>query len=84
MLVTDVSWDAYSGYSGWLVSVFANSPLMEQYRYLQMGYEDTLYRLDAIDHIAGRIAYMDPRVIHTRRNIMERPDDRIRDLLRRA
>ncbi|MED6223058.1 hypothetical protein PIB30_070323 [Stylosanthes scabra] len=57
---------------------------MEQYRYLLRGYEDTLYRLDASDHIAKRIAHMEPRVIRTRRNIMDSSDDRIRDLLRVA
>ncbi|MED6137538.1 hypothetical protein PIB30_065870 [Stylosanthes scabra] len=49
---------------------------MEQYRYLLRGYEDTLYRLDAINQIAGRIAHMDPKVIRTQRNIMERPNNR--------
>ncbi|MED6225555.1 hypothetical protein PIB30_094744 [Stylosanthes scabra] len=34
---------------------------------------DYLYRLDAIDHIVGRIAQMDPRVIHTRRSTMRQP-----------
>ncbi|MED6121489.1 hypothetical protein PIB30_030676 [Stylosanthes scabra] len=57
---------------------------MEQYRYLLRGYEDTLYRLDVSDHIAGRIAHMEPRVIRTRRNIMDPPDDHILDLLRLA
>ncbi|MED6131248.1 hypothetical protein PIB30_008288 [Stylosanthes scabra] len=57
---------------------------MEQYQYLLRGYEDTLYRLDASDHIAGGIAHMEPRVIRTRRSIMNPPDDRIRDLLQVA
>ncbi|MED6217029.1 hypothetical protein PIB30_013756 [Stylosanthes scabra] len=57
---------------------------MEQYQYLLRGYEDTLYRLDNVDHIAGRIAHMATRVIRTRRNIMKPPDDRARELLRRA
>ncbi|MED6190166.1 hypothetical protein PIB30_103037 [Stylosanthes scabra] len=57
---------------------------MEQYRYLLRGYDDTLYRLDASNRIAGRIAHMEPRIIRTRRNIMDAPDDRIRDLLRLA
>ncbi|MED6211231.1 hypothetical protein PIB30_071772 [Stylosanthes scabra] len=56
---------------------------MEQYRYLLRRYEDTLYRLDARDHIPGRIAHIDPRVIGTLRNIMKRPDDRIHELIRR-
>ncbi|MED6145625.1 hypothetical protein PIB30_027063 [Stylosanthes scabra] len=51
---------------------------------LLRGYENTLYRSDATGHIAGRIAHMEPRVIRTRRIILVRPDERIRDLLRLA
>ncbi|MED6130912.1 hypothetical protein PIB30_005201 [Stylosanthes scabra] len=51
---------------------------------LQRGYENTLYRSDATDHIAARIAHMEPRVIRTRRSILVRPDERILDLLRLA
>ncbi|MED6139936.1 hypothetical protein PIB30_088514 [Stylosanthes scabra] len=54
---------------------------MEQYGHLLRGHEDILYRLDAVGHIAGRIAHMDTRVIRTRRNIMKPPDARIRELL---
>ncbi|MED6195281.1 hypothetical protein PIB30_036481 [Stylosanthes scabra] len=51
---------------------------------LLRGYEDTLYRSDATCHIAGRIAHTEPRVIRSRRNSMERTDERIRDFLRFA
>ncbi|MED6121653.1 hypothetical protein PIB30_032195 [Stylosanthes scabra] len=57
---------------------------MEQYEYLLRGYEDTLYRLDATEHVAGRMANMETRVVRTRRNIMDPPDDRIRELLQVA
>ncbi|MED6126029.1 hypothetical protein PIB30_074435 [Stylosanthes scabra] len=57
---------------------------MEQHQYLLRRYEDTLYRLDAIDRIAERIAHMDTRVIRTRRNTMRQPDERIRGLFRQA
>ncbi|MED6131210.1 hypothetical protein PIB30_007900 [Stylosanthes scabra] len=57
---------------------------MEQPKNLLRGYEETLYRLDAVNHIAGRIAHMEPRFIGTQRNTMRQPDERIRDLLRQA
>ncbi|MED6112107.1 hypothetical protein PIB30_058712 [Stylosanthes scabra] len=55
---------------------------MEQYRYLKRGYEDTLYRLDKVDHIAGRIANMVCYEGYT--HSMKPSDDRIRELRRRA
>ncbi|MED6194268.1 hypothetical protein PIB30_026920 [Stylosanthes scabra] len=57
---------------------------MEQPDNLLRGYEGTLYRLDVVNHIVGRIAHMAPRFIRTWRNTMRQPDERIRDLLRRA
>ncbi|MED6173377.1 hypothetical protein PIB30_058736 [Stylosanthes scabra] len=51
---------------------------------LQRGYENTLYRTDASGHIASTIAHMEPRAICTRRSILVRPDERVRDFLRLA
>ncbi|MED6180220.1 hypothetical protein PIB30_008413 [Stylosanthes scabra] len=51
---------------------------------LQRGYEGTLYRTNASGHIASRIALMEPRVIRTRRSILVRLDERVRDLIRLA
>ncbi|KAL4390665.1 hypothetical protein AHAS_Ahas03G0167800 [Arachis hypogaea] len=49
-----------------------------------LGYEDTLYRRDRIDHIAVRLSRVAPRVLRTRKNLLQRPPEQIRSHLKRA
>ncbi|MED6188434.1 hypothetical protein PIB30_116999 [Stylosanthes scabra] len=51
---------------------------------LLRGYEDSLYRLDAEFHIAGRLAALPGRVLRTRRNSLQRPHEFAREYFRRA
>ncbi|QHO18800.1 uncharacterized protein DS421_11g323620 [Arachis hypogaea] len=51
---------------------------------LRRDYEDTLYRLDRVEHIAGRLGQLPARVLRTRRRIPTRPSELVRPLLRRA
>ncbi|XP_057744160.1 serine/threonine-protein phosphatase 7 long form homolog [Arachis stenosperma] len=51
---------------------------------LRRDYEDTLYRLDRVEHIAGRLEQLPARVLRTRRRIPTRPSELVRPLLRRA
>ncbi|MED6201506.1 hypothetical protein PIB30_095673, partial [Stylosanthes scabra] len=42
---------------------------------LLRGYEDSLYRLDAEFHIAGRLGALPDRVLRTRRDTLQRPHE---------
>ncbi|QHO21726.1 uncharacterized protein DS421_11g349210 [Arachis hypogaea] len=48
------------------------------------GYEDTMYRLDEVEHIASRLDRVAPRILRTRRNLMTRSPEQIRSYLRRV
>ncbi|MED6140613.1 hypothetical protein PIB30_094940, partial [Stylosanthes scabra] len=43
------------------------------------GYEDSLYRLDAEFHIAGRLGALPGRILRTRRNTLQRPHEFARE-----
>ncbi|KAL4373214.1 uncharacterized protein DS421_5g143830 [Arachis hypogaea] len=49
-----------------------------------LGYEDEMYRLDHVEHIAERLDRVVPRILRTRRNLMTQPSEQIRPYLRRA
>ncbi|MED6120172.1 hypothetical protein PIB30_018571 [Stylosanthes scabra] len=46
-----------------------------------LGYENSLYRLDAGTHIAGRLQQLPERVLRSRRMLLPLPDDRAREYL---
>ncbi|RYQ97310.1 hypothetical protein Ahy_B08g093346 [Arachis hypogaea] len=48
-----------------------------------LGYEETLYRLDQAEHIAGKLDRA-PQNLRIRRNLMTRPPEQIRPYLRRV
>ncbi|KAL4289348.1 hypothetical protein AHAS_Ahas19G0377200 [Arachis hypogaea] len=58
-----------------------NCVSMEQHL---LGYEHEMYRLDHVEHIAGRLDRVAPRILRTRQNLMTRPPEQIRPYLRRA
>ncbi|KAL4277287.1 hypothetical protein AHAS_Ahas20G0292100 [Arachis hypogaea] len=49
-----------------------------------LGYEETLYRLDQAEHIAGRLDRVAPQILRTKQNLMTRPSEAIRPYLRRV
>ncbi|KAL4380462.1 hypothetical protein AHAS_Ahas04G0035900 [Arachis hypogaea] len=49
-----------------------------------LSYEHEMYRLDYVEHIAGRLDRVALRILGTRRNLMTRPSEQIRPYLRRV
>ncbi|MED6186923.1 hypothetical protein PIB30_071350 [Stylosanthes scabra] len=57
---------------------------MEPENELLRGYEDTMYRYDRVDHIAGRLGQLPARVLRTRRLVLDLLDELCRPFLRRT
>ncbi|KAL4345385.1 hypothetical protein AHAS_Ahas11G0273100 [Arachis hypogaea] len=49
-----------------------------------LGYEHEMYRLDHVEHIAGRFDRVASQILRISRNLMTRPPEQIRPYMRRA